>query len=102
MSEFRPVAKVKELHDESALRVEVDGFPIALVKSEGTLYACQDTCTHEEASLSDGDVFNGLIECPLHGARFDLRTGAVRSLPAVIPLQVFEVTVEGDDILVKV
>jgi 3-phenylpropionate/trans-cinnamate dioxygenase ferredoxin subunit len=101
MSEFRPVAKLSQLPEDSVIRVEIDGMPIAVARSEGRVFACQDTCTHEEASLSDGDVFDGVIECPLHGARFDLRTGAVKSLPAVVPVQVFEVKVEGDDILVK-
>ncbi|GIW07080.1 MAG: (2Fe-2S)-binding protein [Dehalococcoidia bacterium] len=101
MSEFRPVAKLSEVPEGSAIRVEIDGCPIAIARSEGGVYACQDTCTHEEASLSDGDVFDAVIECPLHGARFDLRTGAVKSLPAVVPIQVFEVKIEGDTILVK-
>ena len=101
MSDFRPVAKLSHLHDNSVIRVHLDGTPIAVARSNGTVFACQDTCTHEEASLADGDVFDGIIECPLHGARFDLRTGAVKSLPAVLPLRVFEVKVEGDDILVK-
>ncbi|MCS6803261.1 MAG: non-heme iron oxygenase ferredoxin subunit [Chloroflexota bacterium] len=101
MSEFRPVAKLSQLPDNSVIRVELDGEAIAVARSNGEVFACQDACTHEEASLSDGDVFDGVIECPLHGARFDLRTGAVKSLPAVTPIAVFEVKIEGDDILVK-
>jgi 3-phenylpropionate/trans-cinnamate dioxygenase ferredoxin subunit len=101
MSTFRPVARLSELREGIPLRVEVDGRALAVVRSGGEVFACQDTCTHDEASLAEGEAFDGIIECPLHGARFDLRTGAVRSLPAVLPIQVYEVKVEGDDVLVK-
>lgn len=101
MSEFRPVAKLSQIPENTVVRVEVDGVAIAVARCDGEVFACQDTCTHEDASLSDGDVFDGIIECPLHGARFDLRTGAVKSLPAVRPIAVYDVKVEGDEIFVK-
>jgi 3-phenylpropionate/trans-cinnamate dioxygenase ferredoxin subunit len=102
VSDFVKVATTAQLPKDSVIYAEVDGKPVAVAFSRGKYYACQDTCTHEEASLSDGDVFDGIIECPLHGARFDLETGAVKSLPAVIPIPIYEVKVEGDDILVRV
>ncbi|MCS7003291.1 MAG: non-heme iron oxygenase ferredoxin subunit [Dehalococcoidia bacterium] len=94
------VAAVADIPDEGCVRVIVNDTPIAIVKSDGVIYAVSDTCTHDEASLCDGDVFNGIIECPLHGARFELATGKVRAFPAVIPLQTYPVTIDGGHVLV--
>ncbi|MBI4641820.1 MAG: Rieske 2Fe-2S domain-containing protein, partial [Candidatus Tectomicrobia bacterium] len=63
--------------------------------------AIDDTCTHEEASLSEGEVWGEVIECPKHGARFDLRTGEVVSLPAVLPVATYEVKVEGTEVKIN-
>jgi len=100
MAGFVRVAAKSEIGPDRIKRVVIGDTPIAVVNSEGQFYAVQDTCTHEETSLSEGEVFDGLIECPLHGARFDLGTGRVRSLPAVLPIETYEVKVEGDDIYV--
>lgn len=100
MAEFVRVASKSELGPDRIIRVVVGGTPIAVANTDGQYYAVQDTCTHDEASLSEGEVFDGLVECPLHGARFDLETGKVRSLPAVFPVATYEVKVEGDDIYV--
>lgn len=67
----------------SALRVVVDDIPIAIFNVHGELYAIGDTCTHEEFSLSDGELVDDYtVECALHGAQFDLRTGNALCLPA--------------------
>lgn len=73
---------------------EVNNKRIAVANVDGAFFAFDDTCTHEEASLSEGEVLKGCVECPLHGARFDLRTGEVKALPAVKKLGVYQVTVE--------
>ena len=99
MKMFR-VAGTGEVEEGEAKRVLVDGRPVALVRTAGRLYAVDDTCTHEEASLSDGFIEDGKIECPRHGAMFDLATGSALSLPATRDIGTWVVKVEGDDILV--
>ena len=104
MAEFVRVASVAEIEPGGVKRVEVDGEPIAIVNLDGEFYAIGDTCTHEEASLSEGwvDAEEETIECPLHGSQFKIKTGEVLSLPAVYPVQTYEVKVDGDAILVKI
>ncbi|MBV9279553.1 MAG: non-heme iron oxygenase ferredoxin subunit [Chloroflexi bacterium] len=94
VSEWVRVADAAEIEPETALRVEIDGVPVALWNAGGVFYATQDTCTHEEASLSEGDLWGQVIECPLHGAQFDVATGEVKSLPAILPLATYPVKVE--------
>jgi nitrite reductase/ring-hydroxylating ferredoxin subunit len=100
--EFTKVAAVGEIAPGGVLRVEVGDEPVAIFNLDGEFYAIGDTCSHEEASLSEGDVFGDVVECPLHGAEFDIKTGAARTLPAVAPVPTFPVRVEGDAILVGV
>lgn len=95
------VAGIGDVPDGAGYRVELGGFPIALWNVEGTIYATQDDCTHEETSLSDGDLWDDVVECPLHGAQFNVRTGAVLSLPAIFPLKTFPVKVEDDGIYLE-
>ncbi len=72
--EFVKVATVGEIEPGRAKRVEVGEEPIAVFNLDGEYYAIGDTCSHEEASLSEGDIFGDCVECPLHGAEFDLKT----------------------------
>ena len=95
------VAKLSELSDESAVRVEVDGTPVCLARSQGQVFAVNDICSHADVSLAEGDVEDGTVECWLHGSRFDLRTGAPTGLPATKPVATYPVTIEGDDVLVE-
>jgi 3-phenylpropionate/trans-cinnamate dioxygenase ferredoxin subunit len=97
------VASTADLPVPSLRRVEVEGVPICVVHAEdGKFYAIGDTCTHEDYSLSEGDLWDMSVECPRHGSRFDVRTGAVTGLPAVIPARTFPVTVENSDVYVEV
>jgi 3-phenylpropionate/trans-cinnamate dioxygenase ferredoxin subunit len=75
---------------------------IAVFNVEGTLFAISDTCTHAEASLSEGRVDGQTVECPLHGACFDLRTGEALTPPAIEPVQTFRVLAQEDDIYVEI
>ena len=95
------VANVSDVPDEAGYRVEIDGYPVAIWNAGGEIYATQDSCTHEETSLSDGDLWDEVVECPLHGAQFNVRTGAVLSLPAIFPLKTFPVKVEDDAIYLE-
>jgi 3-phenylpropionate/trans-cinnamate dioxygenase ferredoxin subunit len=70
--------------------------PIAVVRSEGQVYAIRDVCSHADVALSEGDVEGCFIECWLHGSRFDLRTGKPTSLPALAAVPVYAVRVDGN------
>jgi 3-phenylpropionate/trans-cinnamate dioxygenase ferredoxin component len=80
----------------------IDDPPIAVFNVEGKLFAISDICTHAEASLSEGQVEGEIVECPLHGATFDLRTGEALTPPAFEPVQTFPVVVQEDEIYVEV
>ena len=92
-----------ELEPGTARRFDVDGHPIALVRIGDDFYAVGDTCSHEDYSLSEGEVLTDEceIECWKHGSTFDLCTGEPRSLPATKPVPVYRVRLEGDDVLVE-
>jgi 3-phenylpropionate/trans-cinnamate dioxygenase ferredoxin subunit len=82
---------------------EVNGRSICLANLDGEhFYAIDNLCTHDNGPLGEGKLANGTVECPRHGARFDLKTGAVRALPAVRPVKTYTVSVEGEDISVEV
>ncbi len=95
------VAAVEELAVNAPKRVVVDGIAIALVKdSAGDIHAIGDACTHGDISLADGFVEGDSLECWAHGSRFSLLTGKPLNLPAFEPVPVFEVVIEGGDILI--
>ena len=75
--------------------------PIALFHTEdGEIFAIDDTCTHQDASLSDGWLEGCEVECPLHSSRFDLRTGKADGPPAKLPVRTHRVVVDGDTVYV--
>jgi 3-phenylpropionate/trans-cinnamate dioxygenase ferredoxin subunit len=83
-------------------KVAWDGdVPIAVFNVDGELYAIEDVCTHDGGDLAGGELHGYEIECPRHGARFDLRTGAVRAPPAYEPTAVFPVRVENDSVYTR-
>ncbi|MBJ7905763.1 non-heme iron oxygenase ferredoxin subunit [Streptomyces sp. NPDC004549] len=92
---------LSELSEDTPKRVELDGTPVSVVKTEGEVYAIYDICSHANVSLSEGEVEDGQIECWLHGSCFDLRTGKPSGPPATRPVPVYPVKIEGDDVLVS-
>lgn len=80
--------------------VEVGSEPVVLINVDGGFYALSDICTHQEASLSDGEIFGDEIECPLHGGAFEIRTGLPANFPVVVPVETYEVKTEGEIVLV--
>ena len=94
-----PVCHVDALADGTAVRIQAD-VPIAVFRAEGQLYAVDDTCTHQDASLADGYVEGCWVECPLHASTFDLRTGRPSGPPAKQSLRTHVVTVQDDMIFV--
>lgn len=97
---LRRVCGKSELPPGGVKRIEDPA--IAVFNVEGTLYAISDICTHAEASLSEGGVDGETVQCPLHGACFDLRTGEALTPPAVEPVQTYPVVLQENDIYVQV
>ncbi|HEY7916680.1 MAG TPA: non-heme iron oxygenase ferredoxin subunit [Acidimicrobiales bacterium] len=93
-----------DLASGEARRFDVAGLRVALVRIEDDYYAIGDRCSHEDFSLSEGEVWASdcQIECAKHGSTFDLRTGEPCSLPATRPVPVYEIAIEGDDVSVVV
>ena len=104
MANFVKLATIDDVSENSVYAVEYAGQRIAIYHVGDTFYATTDICSHEYAELSEGflDPDDCTIECPLHGSRFDIRSGAVLSLPAYEPIAVYSVRVEGEDILVEI
>ena len=96
------VCKTGDLQPGTTMRVVVDGMPIAVFNLDGEFFALDDICSHALASLSEGYVEEGMVECPKHGSQFDVRTGEVHSLPATRPVATHHVTVKDDEIYVEV
>jgi 3-phenylpropionate/trans-cinnamate dioxygenase ferredoxin subunit len=102
MSGWTRVAGFAELEDDRAIRVEVDGIPVCLARTDGGVFAVSDRCTHADIALSEGEVEDGKVECWLHGSQFDLRTGEPLGLPATVAVATYDVKTEGDDIYIDV
>jgi nitrite reductase/ring-hydroxylating ferredoxin subunit len=98
---WRRVARVSEVPPGAVRRVVVERIEIALVNLDGELFAVDDVCTHAFASLSEGALVGGELECPLHGGCFDVRTGAAKGGIVTEDLRRFAVRVEGDDVLIS-
>lgn len=101
MDDFVPVRKVDDVSPGQMTWVSVDGERVLLANVEGTFYALDDVCGHQMASLSRGRLVGYEVECPLHFARFDIRTGELINGPLSEDVPVYDVRVEGDTIYVK-
>jgi len=101
VSEFVSVAKLEDVPENDMKGVIINGTAIVLINREGTIYALEDRCSHEEFPLSTGDLVGGEVTCALHGARFDIETGVPRALPAVIPVRTYEVQIDDGEVRVK-
>jgi len=102
MAELVPVAKVNEIPVGQLKAVEVQGKRLLICHTAGGFYAVDDTCTHDDGPLADGWLEGDAIECPRHGAKFDVTTGKVLCLPAAVPINSYQVKVEGDEVRVNV
>lgn len=100
MSKAFRVGAAEKIAEGEVQAYELDGTWVAVARSEGSLYAFLDECTHAECPLSKGIVEDGQIECDCHGAMFELRTGAVTRAPATRPIPVYPVDVDGGEIVV--
>lgn len=100
MDRFLKVARTDDLTPGQKMLVEYDGTPVGLFNIDGEYYAISDMCTHDGGPLVEGELQGDVIICPRHGARFDVRTGQVRSLPAYRPVPTYQVKIENGDILI--
>jgi len=98
---FYRIARESEIPDGEVRVFEVQGTSLAVCRVNGELHALEDLCTHDDGPLGEGDLDGYEIECPRHGARFDVRTGAVCRMPAAAPVRVFPVKVENGDVFVE-
>ena len=96
------VALSRDIEPEHVRVVTVGDRRIAVCNVGGEFYAIDDLCTHDGGSLDQGELFDEEIECPRHGARFDVRSGRALTLPAVYPVQTYPVRVEDGAIQVEV
>jgi len=101
MHEFQRVIDVGEVPDPGKTLVEVEGEMVAVFHVGGQFYALDDVCTHDGGPLADGELRDHKIACPRHGAKFDIRTGAALTMPAVRPTRSHEVKVEAGGVWVR-
>jgi 3-phenylpropionate/trans-cinnamate dioxygenase ferredoxin subunit len=96
--------QVDDVKSGSAIRVDKDGYRLAVVRIGDDWYALADRCSHAEASLSEGEVWPDEceIECPKHGSAFSLKTGEALTLPATQPVAAYQVRIDGDNVLVRI
>jgi len=97
---FVTVARVGEIPPGGVKVVRLDDVPVAVFNIEGRYYAIEDLCTHDGGPLAEGTLEGDVIECPRHGARFNVKTGDVLCLPATSPVPTYTVKVDGDAIKV--
>jgi 3-phenylpropionate/trans-cinnamate dioxygenase ferredoxin subunit len=103
MATFYTVARESDVPPGHAIVVEVEDYQIALAHVEGHgFYAVDDVCTHDGGPLGEGKLDGFAIECPRHGARFDVRDGRVLCMPAIVPINTYEVRVVDGDIQVAI
>ncbi len=98
MAEFVTVARLEDIPSGTIKTFYVGEQHLAVANVDGQIYAIEDVCTHDGGPLGDGEVEDCEVECPRHGAHFDLRTGAVKSFPAVVGVKTYEIRVEGSEI----
>ena len=98
---FVRVCRLDELPEVGAALAEIDGRRVSVVRTEdGDVHCVDDTCTHANVSLSEGELDGCTLECWLHGSRFDMRTGEPTGPPATVPIAVHTVKIEGDEVFV--
>jgi 3-phenylpropionate/trans-cinnamate dioxygenase ferredoxin subunit len=100
MSRKIKAATVSELAPGQYKSIEIEGERIAIFNIDGQFYALKDVCTHDGGILTGGTLKGYIIECPRHGAQFDVRTGAVVRLPAYVGVETYPVSVEGNDLFI--
>lgn len=101
MGDWIDIGALANLPEGRGVRVENGSEAIAVFRIGSDVYAIGDRCSHAEASLAEGEVFDHDVECPRHGSEFDLETGKPHSLPATVPVPVYETKVENGSVLLR-
>ncbi|MEO1657730.1 MAG: non-heme iron oxygenase ferredoxin subunit [Pseudomonadota bacterium] len=102
MADWTKVGTTDDFGDDSVFGVIVGGKRIAIYSVDGAVYATDDMCSHGQASLSEGWLEDGLIECPLHQGLFDVRTGEPKGAPCTLPIATYPAKLEGTDVFVQI
>ena len=101
MSDFILVATRDEVPTGARKLIDFDDVSVVLINIGGQFYCIEDVCTHDGGPVGEGDIDGCAIECPRHGARFDLRDGSVLSMPAVVPIPTYQVKVDGNQVYIE-
>ncbi|MBK7896823.1 MAG: non-heme iron oxygenase ferredoxin subunit [Candidatus Promineifilaceae bacterium] len=101
MTEFVKVARVEDIPPGKRMFHDFDYESVIIVNVAGEFYCIADLCSHDDGPLEDGPLNGHSIECPRHGACFDVRTGAVLALPATAPIPTYQLKVEDGDIYIE-
>src|SRR5689334_5575095 len=100
--DWHMACRAQDVGEGEVRGIELPGFPrLAVFNIDGEFLVTQDLCTHAQAWLSEGTVEGDVIECPFHGGKFDVRTGAALCRPPKRPLQTFDVQVVDDEVMVR-
>lgn len=99
---FTPTLPIEDLAPGAKKGITVNSTPILVANVNGNIYATQRNCTHAEEDLIGGNLEGSIIECPLHGAMFDIVDGRVVSLPAVTPLKIYQAKIENGIVMIDV
>ncbi len=99
---LQDVTKSSDVEPGQVKVFSVGGKSICLANVGGTFYAIDNICTHDKGPLGEGTLVGDQVECPRHGARFDVKTGAVKAFPAVRPVKAYKAEVAGDEVRVDV
>ena len=99
---FVTAAKTADIPKDGLVAIRVGGIAIAVANVGGVFYAFEDTCTHAQCSLAEGDLAGTTVTCMCHGAEFDVRTGRVLAPPAPLPVKVYRTRIDGDSLLIEV
>ncbi len=102
MAGWLTVAREGEVAPGTVKVLAAGGRPLALCNVDGRYYVIDDVCTHDGGPLDQGELDGEEIECPRHGARFDVTTGRATCMPAVVPVKTYEVRVEGGEVQINV
>lgn len=101
MSKWIKIGNVSDIPDQGMKCFQLDDDEVTIAKVQGKFYAFNDTCTHAMVSLADGCMEGFQVECPAHGAKFDVRDGKVQCMPATEDLKVYETKEEGNELYVN-
>jgi len=101
-AQYQKLCNRNDIEDNQMIVVEIEEKNILVTKINGEFYAVENNCTHENLPLNGGQVYDGQIQCPHHGARFDIKTGKATQFPAVMELKTYKVKIENDNVMAAI